>query len=65
MNFAAWIACWITAADCVGKALGQEPQHLLASGMEWLFWLPAAAWLVIGFGFLFRAIGSLYGYETK
>lgn len=65
MNTAGWIACWVVAADCVGKALEQEPQHLFANGMEWLFWLPAAIWLVTGFGFLLRAIGNLYGYETE
>lgn len=63
MNWSGWIACWIVSADCVGRALGQEPQRIFADGMAWLFWIPAVIWLLVGFGFFCRAAGGAFGYD--
>lgn len=60
MNVAAWIACWFVAGDCAQKALGVAPQEIFTESMAWLYWIPATAWLLIGFNFFCRAAFGVY-----
>jgi hypothetical protein len=50
MRLAPSVACFLVAWDCVEKAIGVEPQHIVAPSALWLWWMIAALWVLTGIG---------------
>lgn len=49
MRIANVAACLGMVFEAAEKAVGLEPQYLLASNLYWLWWVPAACWAWIAF----------------
>lgn len=50
MKLAPSAACFLVAWDAGEKALGLEPQQIVAPDALWLWWIIAAMWAVCGVG---------------
>jgi hypothetical protein len=46
MRFTNAIACLIVALDCAEKAMGEQPQQLIAPNYLWTWWIVAGGWLL-------------------